>query len=222
VDWQNIELHKYVRYFFGDRLAPAPSEAGISGTITGQGLDHIEADLRGTLPCLFVKPQDRETLLNCGFAHLKVMKDGPRLRLGIMDLEVKDPGFNLAGSVERLLPPAGDRKDLAATEPLWTIDLTGSDIDLAAIRKTVLTLWPDNNIALTVSDIVLGGRALSAAYRFSGKAADFKRLDAMVIEAEVVDAPIHVPGAELDLQTASGPISIRDSVLTGTNLSGRL
>jgi hypothetical protein len=222
VDWQNIELHKYVRNFFGDRIAPAPSEAGFTGTITGQGLHFIEADLRGTLPCLVVKPQDRETLLNCGFADLKVMKDGSRLRLDIKDLEMKDPGVNLAGFIERVLPPAGDSKEFPAPEPLWTIDLTGSDLDLAAIRKTALSLWPENRTVLAVCDIVLGGRALSAAYRFSGDAVDFKRLGSMVIEAEVLDAPIHVPGAELDLSAASGPITIKGSVLTGTNLSGRL
>jgi hypothetical protein len=222
LDWQNIELHKYFRDFFENRIGPAPSEAGVSGTITGQGLRHIEASLRGTLPCLVVKPQDRETLLNCGFADLQVVKDGSRLRFDIKDLEIKDPGINLAGSIERVVPPPGDRKKLPASEPLWTIDLTGSDLDLAAIRETVLTLWHENRIVLTVCDIVLGGKALSAAYRFSGNVSDFRRLDAMVIKAEFLDSPIHVPGAELDLRSASGPIIIKDSVLTGTNLSGRL
>lgn len=222
LDWQNIALHKYFKTFYQDRLAPTPSEAGVTGTITGQGLHHIEADLRGTLPCLVVKPQDRESPITCGFADLKAVKEGSRLRLEIEDLELKDPGLNLSGHIERALPQGRDEETSQAAEPDWTIDLTGSDLDLAAIRKKILTLWPDNNIALKVCDIVLGGKALSAAYRFTGKAEDFRRLDAMVIKAEFLDAPIHVPGAKLDLHRASGPITINDSVLSGTNLSGRL
>jgi hypothetical protein len=222
VDCRDIKLHKSVNTFFKGRLIPVESTARLAGNVTGQGLQHIEGDLHGTLPCFVVKPQDREILLNCGFADLKLLKSGPLLRLDINDLEIKDPKVKLSGHVERRLPTADSPKQPPTGESHWTLDISGSDLDLTSIRQKVLTLWSDNKVAKTVTDIVLGGEAHSASYRFSGRTADFKSLDAMIIKADVSSAAIHVPGAELDLTEASGPIQIKDSILSGHGLSAQL
>ena len=222
LDLQDIKLHQTVKSFFKGRLVPVESPARLTGTFVGKGLQHIKGYLDGTLPCFVVKPEDSEILLNCGFADLEFLKSGSLLRLDINDLEIKDPQVNLSGHIERKPSAVNSEKLSSAAEPLWTLDIVGSDLDLTAIRKKILTLWPDNSIANTVSNIVLGGRALSAAYRFSGKTTDFKSLDAMIIEADVLDAAIHVPGAELDLTAARGPIMIKDSILTGSGLSAQL
>jgi hypothetical protein len=222
LDIQDLKLHQTVKSFLKGRLIPVESPARLTGTVVGKGLQHIKGDLNGTLPCFVVKPEDREILLNCGFADLEFLKAGSLLRLDILDLEIKDPLVNLSGYIERNLPAQNSEKQSPVPEPIWTLDIVGSDLDLTAIRKKTLTLWPDNSIAETVGNIVLGGRALSAAYRFSGKTADFKSLDAMVIEADVLNAAIHVPGAELDLTAARGPIMIKDSILTGSGLSAQL
>jgi len=222
LDSQDVKLHKSVKALFNGRLLPVESSARIAGTVTGIGLQHIDGDLHGTLPCFVVKPQDREILLTCGFADLKLVKSGPLLRLGINDLEIKDPQVNLSGYIERKLSSVPGKNQPATAKPVWTLDLIGSDLDLTAIREKILTLWDDNKIARTVSNIVLEGRALSAAYRFSGTAADFKRLDAMIIEADMLNAAIHVPAANLNLTQANGPIQIKGSTLTGHGLSARL
>ncbi|KPK28775.1 MAG: hypothetical protein AMJ61_01170 [Desulfobacterales bacterium SG8_35_2] len=222
VDSQDIKLHKSVNSFFKGRLIPVESTARLTGTVTGQGLQHIEGDLHGTLPCFVIKPEDREIPLSCGFADLKLLKSGSLLRLDINDLEIKDPQVKLSGHVERRLPTAVSLEQPRPAESIWTLDISGSDLDLTSIRQKVLTLWGDNKVAKTVTDIVLGGEARSAAYRFSGRTADFKNLDAMIIEADVSSAALHVPGAELDLTEASGPIQIKDSILSGHGLSARL
>jgi hypothetical protein len=222
LDLQGLTLHQTVKSFFKGRLTPVESPARLAGSVIGQGLQQIEADLHGTLPSFVVKPQDREILLASGYTDLKLTKLGPLLRLDIKDLEIKEPQVNLSGHIERKLSPLNNEKQTPDSEPLWTLDIVGSDLDLTGIRQKILTLWGDNKIAKTVSNIVLGGKALSAAYRFSGKIEDFKSLDAMIIEADVLNAAIHVPGAELDLSAARGPIIIKDSILTGSGLSAQL
>ncbi len=222
LDCRDIKLHKSVKSFFKERLIPVESTARLAGTFTGQGLQHISGDLHGTLPSFAFKPRDREIPLTLGFADLKLLKSGPLLRLDINDLEIKDPQVNLSGHIERTLPATGDLDKHPAAEPIWTLDISGRALDLTSIRQKILTLWSDNKVAKIVSNIVLGGKARSASYRFSGRAADFKSLDSMIIQADALNAAIHVPGAKLDLTEASGPILIKDSILTGQGLSAKL
>ena len=225
VDFQEIELHKTIKSLVDGVLIPVESTARLQGNVVGIGLDQVEADLKGVLPSFAVKPQDKQILITSGYTHFIMHKSGPLMRLNIKDLEVKDPKFNLAGQVERRLPTEDKvtAKDIQATQdPVWLLDLTGSDLDLTTIRESILTLWGDNEVAKIVSDIVLNGKALSASYQFSGKAKDFETLSPMIITAEVQNADIHVPGAELDLTKARGPIIIKDGILTGYNLGATM
>lgn len=222
LDTQDLKLHKSVKTLLNGSLVPVESTARLSGSITGMGLQNIEGSLYGTLPCFIVKPQDKKILLTCGFTNLKFVKSGSLMRLDINNLEIKDPQVNLFGHIERRLAPVNVNEKSTAPEAVWTIDLTGSDLNLTTIRQKVLTLWPENKTARTVCDVVLGGRAKSAAFRFSGPTADFKNLGAMIIEADVLNADILVPYADLDLTKASGPIQIKDSILTGKNLRAQL
>ena len=224
LDFQDIKLDKSVDAFFKGHLVPVESTARLAGSITGTGLQNIEGNLQGTLPSFIVRQKDREILLTPVSAYFILLKSGPLLRLTINDLEMKEPQLHLSGLIERKPSPGGNDLEPQATnaEPTWTLDLNGKDLDLTAIRHKILTLWHDNKVAKIVCGIVLEGKAASAAYRFSGKTADFKNLDAMIIEADALEAAIHVPGAELDLTRASGPILIKDSNLTGHNLSAQM
>ena len=219
---QGIELQESVKAMFGGRLIPVASRAALAGTVSGQALQYIQGDLHGTLPGFIVKSGDREIPLSWGFADLKFIRSGQLLRLDIKDLEVKDPRVKLSGHIERLLPAASSAEQPPPSEPVWTIDIAGRDLDLTAIRHKTLALWRDNSVAETVTHIVLGGEALSAAYHFTGRKADFKNLDAMIIEADILNAAIHVPGVDLSLTKAGGPIRIKDSILTGHGLSAQL
>ena len=224
LDFQDVKLHQSVASFLKGHLTPVESNARFAGSITGTGLQNFVVNLHGTLPSFSVRHKNREIILRPGFTDFALLKSGSLLRLTIKDLEMREPQINLSGRIERKPPAESDAIKLQATpaEPTWTIDLTGNDLDLTTIRQKILTLWGDNKVAGTVCGIVLEGKAASAAYRFSGPTADFKNLDAMTIEADVLQAAIHVPGAELDLTGANGPILIKDSILTGHNLSAQM
>lgn len=224
LDCEDIKLHQSVKAFFKGRLIPAESTARLTATLAGTGLHDIEARLHGVLPSFRVKPDANEILLSNAFADLTLLKSGPLLRITVKDLEMQDPQARLSGMVERRLSAASNVENLQGTvpDPTWTLDLKGTDLDVTSIRKKVLTLWSDNKVAKTVCNVVRDGKAVSGAYQFSGRTADFKNLDTMIIEAEALDADIHVPGAELDITRASGPIMIKNSVLTGNNLSAQM
>jgi len=224
LDLQNIKLHKYLDNLLQGHLIPVESTARLAGSITGTGVQNIEASLHGTLPSILVRRENRETILSPGFSDFTLQKSGPIFRLTINELEMKEPGVKLSGYIEKK-PSAieiGAQPHRLTADPHWILDLTGHDLDLTTIRHKVLALWGGNKIAETVCGVVLAGKAASASYRFSGRTADFKSLDAMTIEADVLEAAIHVPGAELDLTRAKGPVLIKDSILSGRNLSAQL
>jgi hypothetical protein len=223
-DCRGIKLHLFAKSFFAGRLIPAVSTSRVIVTIAGNGLQDMKASLKGILPGFFVKFNGHEVLLSNANADLALLKSGPLVRFTINDLEMQEPGLRLSGLVERDVPSVNSEAEPAEADPapIWTLDLKGTDLDLSAIRSKVLTLWGESNTAQTVCNVVRGGKAASGAYRFSGRSADFRNLDAMTIEAGVLEADIHVPGAELDLTRASGPIMIKDSFLTGSGLSASL
>jgi hypothetical protein len=223
-DCQDIRLHRLVKSFYGGRLIPSESTSRMALAVTGTGMQKMEVSLEGNLPAFVVKLDEHEVLLSNTKADLALIKSGPLFRVTVKDLEMQEPGFNLSGMVERktaALSPGAETTETLPI-PLWNLDLRGTDLDLSAIRAKVLTLWGDTKTARTVCNVVRSGKAASGAYRFSGKSADFRNLDSMIIEADVLEADIHVPGAELDLTRASGPIMIKDSFLTGNGLSANL
>ena len=224
IDIQDIKLHESVDAFLEGQLVPVESSARLAVSIFGNGLQNIEGNFHGTLPSFAVQHKDREILLTPGVADFTLLKSGPLLRLTIKDLEMKEPELHLSGQVERKPSPESSDIKLQATpaEPIWTLDLTGRDLDLTSIRDKVLALWGNYKVAQTVCGVVLGGKAASGVYRFTGRTADFEDLASMIIEADVLEAAIHVPGTELDLKKAKGPVLIKDSILTGHNLSAQL
>jgi hypothetical protein len=167
---------------------------------------------------------DHQTVLEIGYADIDVLKTDTLLSININSLFITNPQFKLSGIIERNQPAqeSDTETPVETPEPVWTLDLNGRDLDLTAIRESVLALWKDHIVARTVCDIVRGGRAKTGAYRFFGTLNDFNELDNMIIEADPYDASIHVPAAELDLTSASGPVLIKDSILTGNNLSAHL
>lgn len=224
LDSQDIRLHETIDTLFKGHLVPVESTARIAGSVTGAGQQDFKLNLHGTLPSFNVRNGKREILLVPGYTDITILKSDSLFSLNINSLEMKQPQVNLAGLIERKFTKDNVAPNLpdASPEPIWTLDLSGKNLDLTAIRHKVLGLWQGHEVADTVCDVVRGGRAASGAYRFSGKTADFEELDAMIIEADVLGAEIHVPEAELDLVKAKGPILIEKSILSGQGLSAYL
>jgi len=126
-------------------------------------------------------------------------------------LALEEPAAIFSGKMSK-------RLNDSQKEPIWTLDISGNDIDLLSVRKRLLSLWPDNVHARNTCSIVRGGRAKTARYVFKGTAADFNYLRKMKIWAEAVDVPLYISTIDLSIDQASGPISIIDGYLAGKNL----
>jgi hypothetical protein len=211
IDCQGLQLHKATAIAQG-RIVPVEQEVNLTAFVEGTGLDTISARILGEVPCFVAKPSDKQLLLNCGFTDLTLEKDKDVFSLRINRFELKEPGLILSGNIERRVAKSGD-------QPLWHIDLLAGEINLSQVREGVLTLWGDNRITQTVTNIVQGGSARTVFFQLDGPAAAFRSLEAMTIGADVISAPISVPFVEMSLTEAQGPVLIKDGILSGNNLS---
>ena len=198
----------------GGDFTTGDSVLSLRWNIKGQGTNSFSSDIIGDMPCLLYQAEGGETPINCGFGEFSIKKDGRALSLEIKDLEILEPGLSLSGIVSRT--PADGALDK------WHIDLAAKKLNLTAIRSGLLNIFPTDKIVALVCDIVRGGTAESGSFRFDGPLADLAHLHLMTIEADVKSAEIHVPHVGLDLHNASGPIEIKDGILTGQGLSAEL
>jgi hypothetical protein len=216
IDSKKLRLHDAFHTIGGGRLLPVESVANFKGRVKGKKLDNIELEVVGDIPCLLTYPEVEKNLISCGFVDFVFKKADTDMSLRINDLEMLEPGLKLTGEIKR---QAG--KD-NSVKPIWTIDLAGEDIDLTKIRKAVLTLWPDNIVAREVGEIVKGGKAGKASYKFMGPISDLKDIRNMTITADETDATIVVPYGNLVLQHAAGRMLIKDGILTVQQASADL
>lgn len=194
--------------------APVSTDFPVKMHAEGLGLENWQLNIHEiSAPCSF--PLGGELCKIEGLADLKLTKYDQDYFLDLKKLVLADPALSLTGKISRR------RVDQTAA-PIWHIDLKGTDIDLSAVRKTVLSKFGSDQIAKEVCDIVRGGRAKSASYTFSGPAADFEHLRKMKIQVDVDKAPIHIPDLGLTLDWASGPITIVDGNLIGRGLSAQI
>ncbi len=193
-----------------------PLESGISlnAHITGKG-DSFKASLKGDMPCVKIMPGEKDVLISCGHASFTVERDSARLGVRIETVKLNNPELTLSGEVSRTL-------DRNSGNPLWHVDLSATDVDLAAVRRKLLILWPGNHVVKTVCSIVLGGKADHASFLVDGPASSFRHLHAMLIKASLSNGRVRVPGVDLLLDQVNGDVEISGAVLHCTGLSGRM
>ncbi len=214
IDSKGLKLHKILACLLkGYPITPVDSDLNVGAVVTGTGLKEITASIKGESSYLKIRSHGREISFSCDHADLGLKKQGRQLTVSVNTLGLTDPRLTLSGIVER---------HGVSDKGIWHIDLKGKDIDLSGVRDRVLALFGGNEVADLVCGIVLGGRARGARYLFNGDVSAFQDLKSMIITADVDGAPIHVPGADLDLKDACGKIRIQDGILSGQNLSARL
>ncbi|MBU0484652.1 MAG: AsmA-like C-terminal domain-containing protein [Proteobacteria bacterium] len=218
-------LQKAIKARSDEKISLAATELDLKGHIDIQGRDSIKATVNGDFPCFIIEPRDRKVLLQCGTVNFSFEKSGQDLTLEIKNLAVKTPGANISGRIARKFDQTPQNSTAAPeieNNPTWIIELAGKDLDLSQIRTDLLTLWGEEKIVQTVSDIVLGGKASRANFFFQGPASDFNHLNKMIIKVDVKEAEIDIPHTNLHLTEASGPIKILDGNLSGVGLNAKI
>ncbi len=198
----------------GNGYVPVDSELSVHVYMEGKGTDLFTARVSGDVPCLTLRPEGRKLAFSCGYFNAMVKRDGARLGIEISEFKATDPGLSMRGTLSRT--PGEDETGL------WDVDLTFTDADLGGIREKLLILFGWEKRVREICDVVRGGVAREARYYFTGRSAEFGRIDAMTVTALLEGAEIHVPRPDLLLDRVSGPIRIEDGLLTGSGLSVRL
>lgn len=213
--WEGLRLHQAIVSTAHGTLVPLESTANLKVRVKGSGTATVSADIQGELPCFLYKPRNEKVLFDCGLVDLHLDKSGSDLAVTIRELDMKEPGLSLRGTVKRTVAAQG-------AEPIWQLDLAGEEFDVTKIRKTALTLFGDNVVVRDLFDIVRGGTAKSASYTFKGRAQDFEYLKYQEIRAEAADGTIHIPDANLTIEGVNGRVLIKEGTLFVSEASGRL
>lgn len=214
IDGRKLRLHQALAALSAGRITLEESVINLKLEAESRGGDDLRLAIRGDLPCLLWDQRSKEIRFDCGGLDLEFKQEGENFRLQINDFELKEPGLRLAGSVARQRPPE-------AEEAEWAIDLNGRDLDLNAIRATILDLFGEHETARTVLAIVRSGMADQAAFRFRGPAADLADLAKLEITAKVREADILVPDIELALGGVYGTLAINDGILRINGAGGQ-
>ena len=116
----------------------------------------------------------------------------------------------------------GDLAMVPAT-PAITLNLSGSDMDVDAIRKTALALAGDTTPIKQIFDYLRGGRVSQISFTSRGEnPSDLGKLDNILIKGQLQEGKIAIPPINLDLSEVSGDVVISQGILQGTGLSARL
>jgi hypothetical protein len=196
-------------------MKPLTSQVDFSCDIIGQGRQSMQLLFSGGIPAFSLQRLEQAVPFQFARAKLLLEKDGADLTAKIYELSLAEPQLSLNGTVSRNFTADSPL-------PLYRLDLAAEDIDLSGVRAGLLALLGDEHITTTVCNVVRAGRAKSATYTFDAPLAGFADLQSMIINVDVDKADIHVPGVDLDLDRASGPIIIKDGNIHGYNLTAWL
>lgn len=214
IDGRGLRLHEALTALSAGRINLEESVINLHLEAESRGDDDLRLAIRGDLPCLLWDQRAKEIRFDCGGLDLALERQGENFRLRINDFELKEPGLRLAGNVSRQRRPD-------EAEPRWEIDLNGRDLNLTAIRATLLDLFGEDETAQEVTAIVRGGFADQAGFRFAGTAAELADLANLEITAEAREADIWVPDIDLALNGVYGSLTIKDGILRINGAGGR-
>jgi hypothetical protein len=137
---------------------------------------------------------------------------GGRMTVKLGRLALAEPALELTGELT-----------LAPTTPAITLDLSGSDIDVDAVRATALALAGDTAPIVRIFDYLRGGRVAQIRFTSHGEnPTELGKLHNILITGQLRDGKISVPQVDLDLTEVFGEVVVSQGILQGSGLSARL
>lgn len=206
IDLQDLKTDKLITAAADNMCQPGDQAANLNLAGKWQGKETWQLDVRGQLPDFFLLRRGKKQHFIPGQADIRLQQEGDRQRFAIKKLQFNEPAAKLSGEISHT--GQGD-------DAIYNLDLGGQDIDVAGVREHILALLGDSEVATLALDIVRSGTAKSARFQFNDTLAAFANVTAMTIKVDVDDAWIHLGAIPLDLHHATGPIIIKDGILSG-------
>lgn len=177
-------------------------------------LDSARASLQLNLDELSIFGNDRQETVKGLILNGSVEIAGDSRTMVKLDrLAVTEPALELTGDLA-MAPPA---------TPAITLNLSGSNLDVDAIRKTALAVAGDTTPIKQIFDYLRGGRVSRISFTSHGEnPSDLGKLNNILIKGQLQDGKISISRINLDLTEVSGEVVISQGILQGTGLSARL
>jgi hypothetical protein len=192
------------------RLTDAPANLTIDYKTNEPG--QLQAELNGSSPHL--KFRTAKEALNIENPRFKaaIQVDKNIVRLSLAELALDSPQLTLSAHLA-----------LTQSSPPLSLEVKGSQIDVAATRQMVLALAGKNENVKDIFDIVKGGSVPSITLKAQGNTlSDLGDTDKMVIRGKMQNGEISIPNIQLDLTDAADEVVISRGILEGQNLQARL
>ena len=212
LDCRDFNPHEFLRHYADLRPnIPVDSDMNFHTHLKGSGSRCLSAQIRAEMPCLILSPEGRKMLFSCGLADMTLEKDDNRYAVSINTLELTDPELAAVGTIL-----CTDMKN----RPLdWKIDIRATSVDIGSVRKKILAFCGNRKTVQKIFTIVQGGRAGSLHFTFNGSTPDFRSVEAMKIAGDVSRGVFNVPKIGLIFRETTGPVTIRDGILTAPEIS---
>lgn len=210
---QSLKPHLLGPYLFPDGSSPVgDSLMDLDLSFKTDGVRNFQAKGTGSAPHLqFLR--DRKTLL-IERAQFKgaIEFNGQETDISLDNLEAASPRLALKGNIHR--DEEAPRTDLT---------VTGSNIDIQALRQAVLFFAPEDPTAQSIFDVLRAGTVPAITFASTGKAmSDLGDLKRMRITAALQQGSIHIPGTPLHLIDVAGNADITEGTLRGNRLTARM
>ena len=192
------------------RLTDAPANLTIDFKTNEPG--QLQAELNGSSPHL--KFHTAKEALSIKNARIKagIQIDKNSTTLSLAELALEYPQLKLSANLA-----------LTQSTPPFSLQVKGSQIDVASTRQVALALSGKNDDVKDIFDIVKGGSVPSITLKAQGNSlSDLGNTGNIVIRGEMQNGEISIPDIQLDLTDAAGEVVISRGILEGQNLQARL
>jgi len=180
--------------------------------VTEIDLDSAQVGLKTKISDLTIYGNDRKETVKSLNLSGRVQMMGDKITAKIDRLTLEEPALALTGELT-----------LAPTTPAITLNLTGTNIDVDATRKTALALAGDATPSKEIFDYLRGGKVPRISFTSHGEnPAQLGKMDNILIKGHLQDGKVSVPAMKIDLTEVVGDVVISNGVLQGSGLSARL
>lgn len=145
-----------------------------------------------------------------------VYLNNDQLSISLANLKLNDPRLILSGKLDihRALPSMSRKVNL---------ELTGKDVDVGSIRKSVLNMTGKIPVMSDILEIVKAGEIPFIELTSHGESMEeLGKLENISINSRITNGEIFVPKVDLDLTDVAGDVTISKGILNGQKLKARM
>ncbi len=187
-----------------------PGLLDAEGSFTVHNDFRLKAELELTTKDLILCTQDEAQGIKGLALQTTVHMQGDSLHAQIHRLSLGSPRFSISGQIST------DFND-----PWLQLSLQGNDLAVLPLRKACLDLFPQSEFLNKLFGVIRAGTIPHVYVSTHGSTAEELKQE-LQIQAHMHDGTLHIPKVDVLVQDAKGYAWVKDKILSGSGLSGRM